>query len=59
MRCKQFKAIDKTGKENCVNCHRWAGKKCKDEAEILAEWQEKYEAWELMMRGNRGVMMDG
>lgn len=39
----------------CGNCIHWGGKKCKDEAELLAEWEKKHGAYEHMMRDNKGV----
>lgn len=57
-RCKFFKSKEQCLKENCGNCRRWDGKKCKREADLLAMEQKKHSKWEHMMRENRGVWME-
>ncbi|AFL99505.1 hypothetical protein Desde_1073 [Desulfitobacterium dehalogenans ATCC 51507] len=57
-RCRLYKPIDEAAKVNCINCHRWAGKKCRDEAELLYEEQREHGWAEKMMRENRGVWFD-
>jgi hypothetical protein len=57
-RCKYFKPKEKGCRENCANCKRWSGKKCKDEASIIAEWDKRHRAFERMMQSNRGVRLD-
>lgn len=57
-KCWHYDPIDKSAKVNCPNCHHWDGKKCKDEARVLAEEQREHGWAERMMRGNRGVFID-
>jgi hypothetical protein len=57
-KCWHYEPIDKSAKDNCVNCHYWNGKKCKDEALLIAEWDKKHRAYEWMMQSNRGVRME-
>jgi hypothetical protein len=57
-RCKHYKPIDITDKCNCGNCQKWTGKKCRDEAELLAEYDREHGAYDHMMRDNRGVRYD-
>ncbi|RNC62772.1 MAG: hypothetical protein AWM53_01991 [Candidatus Dichloromethanomonas elyunquensis] len=57
-KCLHYKPIDSKEKVNCINCKRWAGKKCKDEALMLAEYEKRHGAYEHMMRENKGVMID-
>lgn len=60
VRCCLFKAIEPGVKENCANCVKWTGKRCRDEAELLALWEKEHGTWEYMMRENRGVyLQDG
>lgn len=54
-RCKHYKPINIADKCNCANCQRWTGKKCKDEAELLAEYEHRYGALEHMVTQNKGV----
>jgi len=56
--CKLYDPIDKRDKVNCINCHRWTGKRCRDEDELLAEEQSEHGAMDRMMRGNRGVWIE-
>lgn len=53
--CRLYEPVDTTAKENCINCRRWAGKRCRDEAELLYEEQRKHGWADRMMRENRGV----
>lgn len=54
-KCWHYTAIDSNDKVNCPNCEHWGGEKCKDEALLLATWQERYGSLEWMMRENKGV----
>ena len=58
MRCKYYEPIDIGGKYNCGNCQKWNGKKCRDEAQLLAEWDAKHRAYERMMAENKGVRVE-
>ncbi|HHY28527.1 MAG TPA: hypothetical protein GX523_17655 [Desulfitobacterium dehalogenans] len=51
--CRLYDPIDKAAKANCINCHRWSGKKCRDEAELLHDEQRWYGPVDRLMRGNR------
>ncbi|AFM00768.1 hypothetical protein Desde_2433 [Desulfitobacterium dehalogenans ATCC 51507] len=53
--CRLYDLIDKAAKANCINCRQWTGKKCRDEAELLADEQRRYGAVDRMMRGGIGV----
>lgn len=57
-KCWHYDAIDKSAKVNCPNCIHWGGKKCKDEALIIAEYDKRHRAFELMMQSNRGVRLE-
>jgi hypothetical protein len=54
-KCWHYKHIAIAEPANCPNCQHWNGKKCKDEAIILAEWEKKHGAYVRMMRDNKGV----
>ena len=63
--CKLYKAKDadeyeyaKTTGTSCGNCLRWDGKRCRDEAELLGEWEKEHGAYERMMRTNRGARIE-
>jgi len=63
--CEKFKPKDNAAESffnivpvACGNCTCWTGKKCKDEAELLAEWEREHGAYEHMMRQNKGVRID-
>lgn len=56
--CKLYKPIDKKAKTNCINCHQWIGKRCKNEAELLAREQKRYGSTDRMMRENRGIYLE-
>ena len=56
--CKYIDKIDARGKANCPNCRRWTGKRCKDEATLLADEQRRYGPTDKMMRGNRAVVVE-
>jgi hypothetical protein len=55
LKCWRYDEKSKDEKDNCPNCHHWDGVRCKDEAELLAEWERKHGGFDRMMRGNRGV----
>lgn len=57
-RCRLYEPADVAAKENCANCRRWNGKRCRDEAELLYEEQRRYGALDKMMRENRGVVLE-
>jgi hypothetical protein len=59
-KCKYFEPIEKGVKENCANCVRWNGKRCRDEAKLLEEYEEskEFKAFDYMMRQNKGVRLD-
>ena len=56
--CKYIKPIDPSGKNNCLNCKKWTGKRCGDEAKLLAEEQMRYGPIDKLMRENRGVRVE-
>jgi len=35
MKCRIYDPKDDNGKENCPNCHNWAGTKCKDHDKLI------------------------
>ncbi len=57
--CDHYQPIDKNSKRNCTNCHRWAGKKCRDEHILLAEHEKRYKSLEYMMKDNKGARIEG
>ena len=57
LKCWHYDAKNKDDRDNCINCRHWAGKKCKDEALIIAEWDKVHGAYEYMMRDNKGLRM--
>lgn len=57
-KCWRYDPIDKQAKDNCINCYRWNGKRCKIEAQLLAEWDKKHRPYERMMQDNRGVRIE-
>lgn len=58
-KCWHYTSKSEEGKESCPNCHHWDSAKgrCKDEALLLAEWEEKHGVFDRMMRGNKGVKL--
>lgn len=58
-KCWHYDGIDKTAKDNCCNCQHWSGKRCNDEAMLIAEFDRLHRAYEYMMQHNKGVVVDG
>ena len=62
-KCWHYDPIDRSGKENCGNCHHWDSveTKCWDHA-LLKERQyeesKAFNAMDRMMRQNKGVRLD-
>ncbi|AFM00322.1 hypothetical protein Desde_1933 [Desulfitobacterium dehalogenans ATCC 51507] len=57
-RCRLYVPVEVGAKGNCANCSRWTGKKCRDEAELLAREQKKHGWADRMMRKNLGIYLE-
>jgi len=59
--CVGFESKKVGLRPNCGNCNNWNGKcKVRKELDELYEISPRFEAFDRMMRGNRGVrMIDG
>jgi phage FluMu protein Com len=57
MKCRRFKAEDPSLIENCPNCKRWNGTRCKDEVCLSTDYDdsEEFKEYEQMMLKNKGV----
>lgn len=57
IRCEFYIAIEEDLRENCANCKRWTGKRCKDENLIREEYlnSDEFDYYDRMMRDNKGV----
>jgi len=54
--CMHFDSSVGAGeKVNCANRTRWNGKKCKDEAVLIYEFDKRHRAFERMMQQNKGI----
>ena len=58
VKCKRYEAIEIGDNENCVNCRKWTGKKCRDEAMLIADWEKAHGAYDRQMRTNRGARIE-
>ena len=60
MKCALFVSTESGRRENCTNCKRWDGKKCKDEKLLreLYEESEEFEVFDRMVRDNRGIFVE-
>jgi len=58
-KCWNYEPIDIDETATCINCHHWGGKKCKDEALLLAEWDREHGVYDYIMKDNKGVRIDG
>ncbi len=60
VKCALFVPTESGCKENCANCKRWSGKRCKDEKLLreLYEESEEYTIYNRMMRDNKGVFIE-
>ena len=59
VRCVLFIPTESGFRENCTNCKRWNGKKCKDRQRLqeMYEESEEFKIYDQMMRGNKGVYL--
>ncbi len=58
-KCKYFIAIEPGFRENCANCQRWKGERCRDEHLLHDVYEEskKFKFYDHMMRKNKGVVL--
>lgn len=57
VKCPYFTAIEIGFRENCANCQRWKGERCRDEHLLrdLYEDTKRYRIYNRMMRDNKGI----
>ena len=59
-KCALFVPTKSGRRENCANCKRWDGKKCKCEKllRVLYEESDEFKIYNRMMRYNKGVFIE-
>ena len=57
IKCRRFQPSGAGCRENCVNCKRWNGIRCKDEKDLTKQYEEteEFKIFDHMMRTNRGL----
>lgn len=57
-KCKYFIPTELGNRENCANCKRWNGERCRDEQFLRESYEESraFKFFDRLMRENKGVV---
>jgi hypothetical protein len=56
-KCRYFIPVKLEVQNNCINCQRWTGKRCRDEQLLREEYEDSrtFKFFDRLMRENKGV----
>lgn len=59
VKCKYYIPAEKGCRENCTNCKRWNGERCRDEKLLRERYEDsdEFKVFDSLMRNNKPVTL--